>query len=1151
MSFANLKWKLRFIIIVLSVCIQTNGVLAADRVRIWQDNLVLPTYRKNPDDVNPVFRRPLSYQGASRIIYPYPVQDNFANVKEDVSYKALYLENEYIKLCLLPEIGGRLFYATDKTSGYEIFYRQHVIKPAHIGMLGAWISGGIEWCVFHHHRASTFMPVSYLLVENTDGSKSIWFGEIEPRHRMKWSIGITLFPGKSYIKADVRLYNRTDTVNSFLYWANAAVHVNEDYQIFFPPSTKYGVYHAKNDFVHWPIGRGQYRNVNYEGVDVSWWKNHPRPISIFAHEIEEGFLAGYDHGKQCGTVHVANHHIVRGAKLWEWSPGEEGRIWDCNVLTDSDGPYAELMTGAYSDNQPDYSWIKPYEHKQASQYWYPLQNIGGVKSANLSAAVNLEVKKDRDVFFGFNTTDKHKNAKVRLTAKGKQLFEKVTDIGPAQPFVQTVKMGEGIEETDLECSLTTKSGDKLISYRPLALDVSDELPETVKPPANPADIKTNEQLYLTGLRIKQFHNARLKANDYFEEALRRDPCDARCNIQLGLDAAGRGLYQQAEDRFATAIKRMAEDYTRPRDCEAYYQLGLVLKKQGRLDEAYGNLYRAVWDYTFRSAAYYQLAEIACRKGRFDEGLDLIDNSLQTNAVNTRALGIKSAILRRLGRYEEALKTAKSILEIDPLDFLARNEAKLALVAMHRKKQARQQSEKLNKIMQDNEQSYLELAADYMNCGLNTEAIDLLTSAVEKKTERISSFPIIHYYLAYLYHKNNDQQKSNQFLASATRCPTDYCFPFRLETVDVLDYAISSNADDGRAYYYLGNVFYDRQAERAMAAWKKAIECEPSLAIAHRNLGWGYYYAMDDIAKAIESYQNAIKHNPQDPRYYYELDILHERNGTNIEKRLRVLEANHEVLTKHNLAVVREIIALVQGGRYDKAIGFLSSNVFSAQEANRRLHDIYVDAHLLRGLAYYNKGRYGLAVADFLAADQYPENHQVGRDKKYIRNAQIYHLTGLCYQALGENGDAEKFFKMASQQQPQDSEYLYYKALALQKLGQAEKASCIFDRLIRLGKAKLSKADETDFFSKFGEGKLPHLRKASAHYMTALGYMGKHEKSQAESELKKAVDLDINHIWAGYYLQHLDEKKQAGVEIIGGCCGTSPAHIKAVANRLKK
>ena len=642
----------------ISVTAITQIICGADNdaVRIWEEPLVLPTYKMNPDDVNPMFKRPLSYQGAHRIIYPYPAQDNFTNVKEDKTYKALYLENEYIRLCVLPELGGRLFYATDKTNNYEIFYRQHVIKPAHIGMLGAWISGGIEWCVFHHHRASTFMPVDYRLSENPDDSATIWIGEIEPRHRMKWSIGITLYPAKSYIEADIRMFNRTGSVNSFLYWANVATHANEDYQIFFPPSTKYGVYHAKNDFLHWPIAHSEYRGVNYAGIDVSWWKNHPRSTSIFAHEIQEGFLAGYDHGKQAGTIHVGNHHIVAGAKLWEWGPSEQGRMWDTKVLTDADGPYAELMVGAYSDNQPDYSWIQPYETKKATQYWYPLRQIGGVKSTNLSAAINLEVK-DNKILLGFNTTAEHKKAKVLLTAKGKTLVDQIIDIGPAQPFVRTIQLPEKVEESDLEGSLQTQSGRCLISYKPITLNVPDELPEVVRPPAAPNDIETIEQLYLTGLRIKQFHNARLNANNYFEEALRRDPGDSRCNIQLGLDFAQRGLYEQAAQKFRTAIKRISKDYTRPRDCEAYYQLGLVLKRQGKLDEAYKNLYRAVWDYTYRSAAYYNLAEIACRRGDFTEALELIDNALATNAISTKALGIKSAILRKLGRPEQALADA--------------------------------------------------------------------------------------------------------------------------------------------------------------------------------------------------------------------------------------------------------------------------------------------------------------------------------------------------------------------------------------------------------------------------------------------------------------------------------------------------------------
>ena len=444
------------------VLLSLGRLVAEEPVRVWEEPLVLPTYKKAADNPNPMFFRGQSYQGASRVIYPYPAQDNLTSDKIDQQYKALYLENEYIKLCVLPEIGGRLFYATDKTNGYEMFYRQSVIKPAHIGMLGAWISGGIEWCVFHHHRASTFLPVDYKLSKNEDGSATIWIGEFEPRQRMRWTIGITLRPGSSAIEVDIRMFNRTPHTHSILYWANVATHVNEDYQVFFPPSTRLGTYHAKNQFIHWPIGRGTYLGRDYDGVDVSWWKNHPSHTSIFAHDLKEGFLAGYDHGKHAGTMHVANPHVVPGAKLWEW--GREN-TWDSQILTDSDGHYAELMAGAYSDNQPDYSWIKPGETKMARQTWYPLRDIRGVKAANEHAAVNLEVK-DGKAFVDVNVTREFEDAQITLIAREKPFFEKQITVSPAKPFTTEVALPEGIEETDIEFRLCTADHELLISYRP-------------------------------------------------------------------------------------------------------------------------------------------------------------------------------------------------------------------------------------------------------------------------------------------------------------------------------------------------------------------------------------------------------------------------------------------------------------------------------------------------------------------------------------------------------------------------------------------------------------------------------------------------------------------------------------------------------------
>ena len=173
--------------------VQETSLAESGVVKVWEEQLTLPTYRVDPPDTNPMFFRNEVYQGAKKKIYPYPFQDKVTRIREDKTYRALHLENDYLSLVVLPELGGRLFTATDKTNGYDFFYRQNVIKPALIGMLGAWISGGIEWCVFHHHRNTTFMPVDYALQDNADGSKTVWIGETERRHRMRWIIGLTLY----------------------------------------------------------------------------------------------------------------------------------------------------------------------------------------------------------------------------------------------------------------------------------------------------------------------------------------------------------------------------------------------------------------------------------------------------------------------------------------------------------------------------------------------------------------------------------------------------------------------------------------------------------------------------------------------------------------------------------------------------------------------------------------------------------------------------------------------------------------------------------------------------------------------------------------------------------------------------------------------
>jgi tetratricopeptide (TPR) repeat protein len=1113
-----------FFIIGICLLLAGLGVQAqpTGQVVVWEDTITLPTYRMDPNDPNPAFFRNQSYQGASRVIYPYPLQDNLTNEKVDQRYHALFLENEFLKVCVLPEIGGRLFYATDKTNGYEMFYRQHVIKPALIGMTGAWISGGIEFCVFHHHRASTHMPVDYRLTENPDGSSTIWIGEFEPRHRMNWTIGITLYPGKSYLEVAGTLMNTTENINSFLYWANVATHVNEDYQVIFPPSVDFAVFHSKNSFAHWPVTSEPYTGKEYYryGVDASWWKNHPIQISFFAYDLKDGFLAGYDHSKDAGTVHVCNPNIVKGAKLWEWGPGYQGSMWDTRVLTDQDGPYAELMTGAYSDNQPDYSWIKPYEVKQFKQYWYPLRETKGVDNANLDASINLEVGENGRVFMAANTTGKMDDALIVLEHQGKTILERSVDIDPANPFTGVQLMEGDIREHDLRLSLLNSSGREIISCQAEPPAPAGPLPEAIVPPGEPSEIKTTEELYYTGMRIRQFHNARMRAEDYFMEALARDPLDVRCNTAMGIIYKEKGEMEEAKRCLRHAISRLTRDYTRPRDCEPLYHLGLILKHEGSFEAAIDTLYRAAWDYPFRSPSYFQLAQLFSLQGKYGDALEAVDQSLLVNEMNINALCLKTSLLRWTGDQAQARLVAKQLLQIDPLNKYAVNELRMMDDQLGEYDAARQHETLLKQLLRDYPENYLELAVDYMNAGFRQEAIQLLQIAKTSGKAGLSDYPTIHYYLGYLHHLKGDTRAAREYFRQGISLPVDYCFPFRLETLKVYRTALEYQPDDAKAYYYTGNLLYDKQPQKAMEAWERAAGLEPAMAIVHRNLGFGHHQYAGDIDKAIIAYETALSYDKTQPKYYAELDRLYERRGDPLEKRLAWLTSNHEYVARRQDALLQEIKVLVHSRGYDRAIAYMNSTHFQRQEGSEQLHGLYVTAHLLRAKESMARGKNEKAIEDLLMADTYPENHMVGRDTAYYRNPQIFYYTGHAYELDGDKKTAQAYYNNSIKATSRDPGSLYYRALAYQKLNQKKEALALLDDLLRIGQQRVESSGEVDFFAKFGDDQTDNQRKAVGYYLMGLGYMGKADLRLANECLAKSVKLDVNQLWARVYLDEL-------------------------------
>jgi tetratricopeptide (TPR) repeat protein len=1088
------------------------GLVRADTVRVSEQELSIPTYLAGDPEPNPMFYLGGNSQGAEGRVYPYPLYDTLTHVKSNKVYRIVYLENEYVRLGVLPEIGGRLFEAVDKSNGYNWVYRQHVIKPALIGLIGAWMSGGLEWNIPHHHRATSFLPVQYRIEEEPDGGKTVWVGELEVRHRMRWAVGYTLSPGKSYLTAKVRILNRTPVANTMLCFANFAVHANDQYQVIFPPDTQFVTYHGKREFAAWPIATGRYAGAGFgNGTDVSWYSNHINANSMFAWNYTSDFFGGYDHGEEAGTLSVADHHIIPGKKFWTWGTGPRGRMWE-KILTDTDGPYIELMTGAYSDNQPDYSWLQPFETKSFEMHWYPFRDIGGAKNANLDAAVNLEVTTNGTAKVGFCTTAEHRAATVLLKAGDRILCQQDhVRIDPGRPYVKEVRIPAGLDEHALRASLSAE-GKELIAYSPVHLE-AEPMPKAVAPPADPKDIKTVEELYLVGLRLEQFHDPAREPEPYWEEALRRDPGDARVNTVLGIREFKQAKFAEAEQHLRAAVARLTANYTSPKNGEPFYYLGLVLKAQGKNDEAFAAFYKATWSEAWRDPAYFSLAEIATGRGQLPSALDYVNCSLDANALNIRALTLKAALLRHSGHRKEALDAARlAARETDPLD--------AGLMAERWLDGDSRVASELTLTLRAHSNNGLEAATEYGNAGLWGDGTAVLEQMVTAAKDKSRVSPLAYYYLGYFAARMGDAQRAAEYRQLAAQMPPDYAFPFQWEVIPVLRGAVQANARDARALYYLGNLLFDSQPEEALRLWEKSAAIDPSFSIVHRNLAIAYAHQKptNDVARAIAELEKAVALPDKCARQFEELDELYAKAGEPPEKRLALLEQNQAVVAKRDDALSRDIGLKVFAGKYDEAIQLMTGRVFSVWEGGTlAVAEHWVDAHLLRGVRELAAGKAAAALADYQAAGDIPDNLPSDAGAAGGHEAELAYWTGLAQEAMGDADKARQCWKSAATASgagrgragsggrfnSNRSAERYYAALAQRKLGQNEEADAALNSLLEAAEADLQR-ETTPGQAGQRERRFRNAGPGFSHYLAALAHLGLGQNEAAKEQLTAAL-----------------------------------------------
>ncbi len=1094
--------------VMAMLCLLLSSQVLISQVKVYEARETIPTYKLGPDESSPIFYTGRNVQGASGHYYPYPAQITLGEKLSDVTYDMVYLENEYLKVSILPALGGKLFSAIDKTNGHELFHRNSTIKPDLIGTLGAWISGGIEWCYPHHHRTTTFMPADYRIVTNKDGSATVWVGETEKSLHLRGVIGITLHPGRSYIDVEYRLNNPNPVTRNFMFWANVAVTADENFRTFFPPSQEIGVFHNNSSFTHWPVSHENYKGTDYTaGVDMTWYKNHPSPVSVFFWEGEEGFIGGYDYLRKAGVVHVGDKYINRASKLWEWGPGLEGENAR-RKLTDDGRDYVELMTGSFSNNQPDYSWFAPHTVKEAQNFWYPLREIEMAKNATLDAAVTLQMRDPRTVFYGFNTTGIFKNAKIVLKYADDPVVSKTIDIDPATPFTSTWISRTDLDEYKLDISLMDEKGKILVSYTPYKMK-NPELPAVFERVKSPKDIESVEDLYLTGRFVEQFSRPFHNADDYYLEALKKSPDDYRVNLALGIRRVNQWRYTEAEIFLQKAAVKLKTQYIQPLEGELFYYLGLAQRAQGKDNDAYRNFNRGAFYYQWFSQGNFQLAQMESIKGNYEKALEYIVNACSTNNHDGGILLLYSALLRKQHRKDEALALMDKLIAYDPLNFAAIYEKDLLL--------GTSALDGLHKNMQDVENNYLEIAVNYMNAGMYDDAAGLLTSLENPRN------PLILYYLAYLYGKQGQQEKAVGYTESARILHFDYCFPFRQETEKVLQYAISIDPESAYPYYLLGNLLYDYRPAEAIDAWNKASLYTENLPMVWRNLAFGAFYHQNNQDNAVNYLRKAIEADGSHPIWYAELEKYYDDSGLKPEECIAVFEKHLDVV-KQNVTAPQSLVKLYNiVGEYDKAISLLEIHHFRTWEGGRSIYWHYVDAHTLRALQRLRSGKYKEAIADLETALLYPENLEVGKSLNDERNAMIYYFIAQVFEKMGNKNKAKDAYEkcIKSVNSGNWTDLIYYQGLACQNTGDTQKAADFFRLLTNVGSERIESGNAAlQTSTPDGDDILDKKKQLSeGYYLHALSALGVGNKTLAEELLTKSLEAYNNNLWARYYLEN--------------------------------
>ena len=1032
--------KRLFLILALAVtCLvgQASAQSSKDTPRVWEEPLVIPTYELNPPNPYPAL---LDWQRRKwRPVYPYAFLDSLGNEKTNKTWKAVYLENEYLKVTVLPELGGHVYQIFDKTLNRDIIYSNPVMKYAMVALRGAWVSGGIEWNFPDGHTLTTVAPIDYVMRTEGDGSAAVAIGDTERVQRMQWQVILRLRPGTRVLESEVTLNNRREVPGRYWYWSTAGAPAAADLRFNYPMREAYP--HA-----FWPV----FKFPIEKGVDVGRFKDVPNFLSLFARDSKRDYFGVYYEQSDWGVVHVADHRELPGKKTWTWGTDDNGDIW-IDKLTDGGGQYVEFQGGRF-ETQMEHQFIAPHRVEHFFEYWFGVNKMGGAwNEATSDAAVRISVQGSRATV-SIAPNQRLSQVEFTTTSAGKQVHAERIDLDPTKVFTTTFD----VPHQPLELTLKDKDGRVLLRYRTDSpVDNNPDFKPATRPVPDPPNPNSAEQSYVAGLALDKKSRER-EAREAYTEALKRDPAFAPAHIALGLSFYRSGEYETATQHLEAALVRNKDA------ADAHYYLALVQRASGQTSAAEDHLLWLVRSGYRESLARYVLGEIALANGDTKKALEQLRQAVLLDPRDLKARTVLAVAERLDGNIPAALATINEVADELPIDYFAINEQALINKATGNTDKEKAAADQLRHLLSREPDAVLELAFNYTAIGQQREAIAILEDAITRgpsgilDVDKSRVHPMLYYTLGYLYEKSGERDRARAQFALAMKGDPAFVFPHRVEEIDVLRTAITANTNDGRAAYYLGNVLAAMNRDKeALSAWRDAVKLDAANTIAQRNYARALWLVSQNREEAAAQYQRAINVSPNDFRLYIEFDkLLAEMRAT--DRRIKLLEGAPAAVLAQSGAVQSLAGAYIDAGRFNDAAALLAKTTFTSGEGEDAALGLYRKAHLGLARKYREAGDHMKAAAEFAAVTEFPRNFGVGRPAMQSQ-AQYYVAAAREYEAAGNRDEAERWWQRAATEelnpptQPEEpwSEHYYYKAFALDHVGRKAEARKLYERLARL------------------------------------------------------------------------------------------------------